>query len=70
MTKQIAFFGVLFLIQIGLSKSEGKPCTAAPSAARDTGSYLSQSVLVFTDDTMLETQEYLHADHSVLVYIF
>lgn len=70
--KANCFFGVLFLIQIGLSKSEGKPCTAAPSAARDTGSYLSHSVLVFTDDTTLETLllEHLRADHSVsAVYI-
>lgn len=65
------FFGVLFLIQIVLSKSEGKPCTAAPSAARDTGSYLPHSVPVFTDDATLEIllQEHLHADHSVLLYI-
>lgn len=52
--KANCFFGVLFLIQIGLSKSEGKPCPAAPSAARDPGSYLSHSVLVFTDDATLE----------------
>lgn len=69
--KANCFFGVLFLIQIGLSKSEGKPCPAAPRAARDTGSYLSHSVLVFTDDATLETLllEYLHADRSVLLYI-
>lgn len=66
------FFGVLFLIQIVLSKSEGKPCTAAPSAARDTGSYLPHSVPVFTDDATLEIllQEHLHADHGrFAVYI-
>lgn len=64
--KANCFFGVLFLIQIGLSESEGKPCTAAPSAARDTGSYLPHSVLVFTDDATLESllREHLHADRS------
>lgn len=41
------------------------------SAASDTGSYLSRSVPVFTDDAALETllREHLHADHSVLLYI-
>lgn len=69
--KANCFFGVLFLIQIGLSESEGKPCTAAPSAARDTGSYLPHSVLVFTDDATLESLlcEHLHADRSFWLHI-
>lgn len=52
--KANCFFGLLFLIQIGLSKSEGKPRTTAPNAVRDTGSYLPiLCVLVFTDDFTL-----------------
>ena len=42
--KANCFFGLLFLIQIGLSKSEGKPRATAPDAARDTGSYLPHYV--------------------------
>lgn len=46
------FFSLLFLIQIGLSKSEGKPRATALDAARDTDSYLPRCVCLCLQMTL------------------
>lgn len=65
--KANCFFGLLFLIQIGLSKSEGEPRAAAPSAARDTGSYLPHRVRWCLQMTLrVPLQPYVRVQIAVL----
>lgn len=67
--KANCFFSLLFLIQIGLSKSEGKPRATALDAARDTGSYLPHCVHLCLQMTLHECVLHLCADSSILLYI-